>query len=77
MLAATKRLAAGDCRPRGTTDVRLSGCEYSAHFINGEWRVVVVYVNVDKNGDRLHPFGASAVYVFDSSGKFITIIRGQ
>jgi len=32
---------------------------------------------VDKNGKRLLPFGAGAMYFFDSSGKFIKIIGDQ
>ena len=77
ILATTKRLAANDCRPHSAAGARLSGCKYSARFIDGEWRVAVEYINIDKNGKRIYPFGASSEYVFDRSGKFITIIHGQ
>ena len=77
VLAATKQLSASDCRPHGTNEVRITSCEYSATFANGQWSVDVLYIEVDKNGERIFPFGTSATYVFDSSGKFIKIIPGQ
>ncbi|OOG52979.1 hypothetical protein B0E48_16765 [Rhodanobacter sp. C03] len=76
-MAATKQFTAKDCRPHGTVEVRISHCEYFAEFTGGEWSVDVVYIYVDKDGKRIFPFGASATYVFDHSGKFVKIIGGQ
>jgi hypothetical protein len=78
ILATTKQLTAKDCHPQGRSNVEhVSGCTYSPTFINGEWNVDVTYIMVDKNGKRLLPFGAGAMYFFDSAGKFIKIIGDQ
>jgi hypothetical protein len=78
ILAATKQLAANDCRPHDLDKaVHVSSCEYSLAFANGEWSVDVMYRMVDKSGKPVLPFGADAIYIFDSSGKFIKVIDGQ
>jgi hypothetical protein len=80
LLAATKKLAAKDCRPRNSfgTGMYVSHCVYSPPaFIDGEWNVMVHFVLVDKNGKHIGAMGTDAVYLFNRAGKFISVLPGM
>jgi hypothetical protein len=79
ILASTKRLTAEACAPGSKFgDDWVSGCSYAPPaLIHGEWGVIVRYMLVDKNGNRIPVMGAESIYLFDEAGKFIKILPGM
>ncbi|MGN6729689.1 MAG: hypothetical protein ACTHJG_07645 [Rhodanobacteraceae bacterium] len=77
-MAATKQAATKDCSPHDLGGgERISGCEYSPAFIDGQWSVIVRYIMVGKDGKRENVMGAFSLYIFSKDGKFIKIIPGM